>query len=92
MQEPIPILQQRINTNTWQSLRNIDPRGRPFPPIRNDPTTNPDVLEAMGLSEDQFRGFNFDYRDFLNNHDVFCPLWIAKCPLVRFCSDTLLTL
>lgn len=90
VQEPIPVLQQRTATNTWESLRNIEPRGRPIPPIMNDPTTNPDVLEPPGLTETQFRGFNFNYLDFLNRHDVFCELWIAKCILVGFCARCIL--
>ena len=78
MQEPIPVLQQTVDTATWQSLRH-------FPNIMvfNDVTSNPDQITDPSRGEELFTGFRFRYSEFLNQHDEFCELWIAKCPLVR---------
>ena len=87
IQEPVPILdeddpQGEEMTPTFISLLNrpavvFPPPG--IPEIRNDNTTQEGRFPTM-LSD--FRGFTFSYQRFLNPHDEFCELWIAKCPLV----------
>lgn len=85
-QEPIAIISAGSGGTTFQSLLNVD-----ADPLtgqlenRNDPTTDPNTLTPGGTSVADFSGFGFDYRNFLNNHDEFCELWIAKCPLVGSC-------
>ena len=90
VEEPIPVLEQRVNTDTWNDTRNVNPVLGPGgviiqPAIRNDNTTNPELIRPGGQPEIQFNGFSFGdfYRPYINNHDFFCELWIAKCPLVR---------
>ena len=90
IQEPVPILDEfnplgEENSRTFISLLNVDADPLAIPPDpasmprRNDNTTNEDSFPTM-LSD--FRGFTFDYLRYLNPHDEFCELWIAKCPLV----------
>lgn len=89
IQEPVPIQdrdnpQGEANSQTFISLLNANMVPGPpalggRDPIRNDNTTNPDRFPTM-LAE--FTGFSFDYLRYLNPHDQFCELWIAKCPLV----------
>ena len=87
IQEPVPILDTggEQDTQTFISLLNVDgdpladPSDPAFFPRRNDNTTREGIFPSM-LSD--FQGFDFDYIRYLNNHDVFCELWIAKCPLV----------
>ena len=65
------------NSITWRSLRNVNGQGP-------DRTTSPRLFVQSGGPSNQFRGFAFDYIPYVNTHDVFCELWIAKCPLVSF--------
>ena len=97
-QEPVPIIDSSINNTdlsnnpTFNSLANVD--ADPFfnrPAIRNDITTNPQTLNPTGILR-EFPGFSFNYINFLNNHDEFCELWIAKCPLVGSCIYHLIQL
>ena len=78
VQEPIPVLQLRTFSETWQSLRHF-----PDMDVFNDVTSNPDQITSTTQGEFGFTGFRFRYSEFLNQHDEFCELWIAKCPLVR---------
>lgn len=86
IQEPVPILdedtpQGESNSPTFISLLNVgaDPLNPQLGERRNDNTTNPGRF-PMDLPD--FRGFTFSYQRYLNPHDEFCELWIAKCPLV----------
>ena len=85
IQEPVPILDEddplgEQDSPTFISLLNVGEdilTGRPE--MRNDNTSNPGRFPDE-LSD--FRGFDFSYQRYLNPHDEFCELWIAKCPLV----------
>ena len=92
IQEPVPVQDDfnplgEENSPTFISLLNIpaDPLALPPDPAafprRNDNTTLDDRSLIPFILSD-FRGFSFDYLRYLNPHDEFCELWIAKCPLV----------
>lgn len=79
VEEPVPVIQNNVASDTWRELSNFGPTL--LDPARfNDRTSDPDFLAPNGL-ETNFGGFAFRYRDLMNRHDIFCELWIAKCPL-----------
>ena len=82
VEEPVPLFIDRQNSDTFMDLLNFDGNDiLGLPPIRNDRTTNP---ELIGSNFASFTGLGFgdDYQNYLNNIDEMCELWIAKCPLV----------
>ena len=66
-----------LNSRTWMSVRNIVGQSND----EGDPTTDPTFFQTP-QEQITFNGFDFLFDRFLNLHDVFCELWIAKCPLV----------
>ena len=87
IQDPVPILDENdplreANSPTFMSLLNVGPdRLIGLPARQNDNTTNP---YRFPFHLPDFRGFAFSYQRYLNTHDEFRDLWIAKCPLVWY--------
>ena len=88
-QEQVPVRDNGPNLTinpTFSSFLNVNENTfLQRPAIMNDPTTNPGTVAPTSNDYNTFEGFAFDYINFLNNHDEFCELWIAKCPLVGSC-------
>ena len=85
IQDPVPILDENdplgeSNSPTFVSLLNVGPDFLfGLPARQNDNTSNPG---RFPIHLEDFRGFSFDFQRYLNAHDEFHDLWIAKCPLV----------